>query len=115
MRLLTYLLLGLAAIVVVALSVANRHIVTVFTSPDLGAYGIPATPEYQVPLFVVALACGTVGFILGALREYLREGRHRRSAAQRAREIGRLQREMDAFKTTTQHDADDEIIALTSR
>lgn len=115
MRLVNYILLGLIAIVVIALSLANRHVVTVYTSPDLSAYGVPATPDYQIPLFVVALLCGTVGFILGALREYLREGRHRRAASQRGREIGKLQREMETLRGSQQRDEDDEIIALTSR
>jgi hypothetical protein len=114
MRTVSYAVLGLAALVVLLLSVANRHAVTVNLAPDLSEYGVAAAPSYVVPLFAVALACGGVGFILGALREYLRESGVRAAASARRREIGRLQREVDALKSKTQ-DEDDEIIALTSR
>jgi len=115
MRLLTYLVLGVAALVVIAWSVANRGAVTVAAAPDLTAYGLPATPSYEVPLFALALGFGALGFILGAAREYLREGRVRRRASDARREADKLQREVATLKRRQNLDEDDEIIALTAR
>ncbi len=115
MRLLTYLVLGIVALAVIAWSVANRGAVTVATAPDLTAYGLPATPSYDVPLFALALGFGAIGFILGAAREYLREGRVRRRAAEARREAEKLQREVATLKRNQNLDEDDEIIALTAR
>jgi hypothetical protein len=114
MRILSYALVAVTALAVLLLSIANRHLVTVNLAPDLTEYGVVAAPSYVVPLFVVALAFGGVGFILGALREYLRETGVRAAASARRREIGKLQREVASLRSKGQ-DEDDEIIALTSR
>ena len=115
MRLLTYILLGAAALVAIAWSVANRGAVSVALGPDLSAYGLPALPSYEIPLFVFALACGAVGFVLGAAREYIREHRLRRRAAEARREVDKLEREVATLKRQQKLDEDDEIIALTAR
>jgi hypothetical protein len=114
MRSLNLVVLAVAGLVVLLLAIANRQVVAVNLAPDLVDYGAPAAPTFAVPLYVVALVCGAVGFILGALREYLRESGLRADSNARRREVGKLQREVDALKTKTQ-DEDDEIIALTSR
>lgn len=115
MRFLTYLLLAVAAVVVVTLSVANRGAVGVSLWPDVTAYGLPTAPRANIPLFLVALGSGAIGFVLGAAREYLREARQRRVAAEARREVGKLKREVESLKSKQQMDEDDEIIALTSR
>lgn len=115
MRVITYLLLALFAIFVIGLSVANRHYIEVNSAPDFTAYGLPASPSFGLPLYLVALLCAAIGFILGTAREYLREGRIRRRSAERRRELGRLQQEVEALKSRANIDEDDEIIALTSR
>lgn len=115
MRILTYVLIALVALVVIGLSVANRHVVDVGVAPDFTAYGLPASPRYELPLYVLALGCGALGFILGAAREYVREARLRRRAAEARREVGELKREVSKLKRDQNLDEDDEIIALTSR
>jgi uncharacterized integral membrane protein len=115
MRFITYPLLTIAALVVIMLSVANRAPVGVTLWPDLTDYGVPASPGADVPLFLLALGCGAVGFVLGAAREYLREARVRRAAAAARKEVGALKREVENLKSKQQMDEDDEIIALTSR
>ena len=115
MRFLRYAFLVLAAVVVVILAIANRHIVTVYGWPDLTAYGVPAAFELRLPLFIIALLAGAIGFLFGAFREYLREAKHRRASAERRRELGKLQRQVDELKRQQNLDEDDEIIALTSR
>jgi uncharacterized integral membrane protein len=115
LRYLRYLLLAIIALIVVALSVANRGPVDVTAWPDLTAYGAPLAPVFSIPLYIVALGCGAIGFIIGAAREYLREARFRRRAAEARREVAMLQGEVKSLKRSQQLDEDDEIIALTSR
>jgi hypothetical protein len=115
MRLVSYAAAIIGAVVVVFLSVANRHSVQVFGSPNFTDYGAAPPPSWEAPLFAVALVCGSLGFVLGAAREYVREARFRRSAVVKGREVGKLQREVEALKGAANRDEDDEIIALTSR
>jgi uncharacterized integral membrane protein len=115
MRYLTYIFAIGGAAVTVFLSVANRHSVQVFGTPNFTEYGAATPPSWEAPLFVVALAAGALGFVLGAAREYVREARYRRSAVVKGREVGKLQREVEALKGAANRDEDDEIIALTSR
>lgn len=117
MRFLSFLLIGLLTVAVIVLSVANRQLVKVNLTPDFTAYGVPPSPSHDVPLFVVALACGTLGFILGAAREYLREARLRREAKRRNRELGELKREVDTLKGAQQQAGgeDDDLLLLSSR
>ncbi|MFN3615188.1 MAG: DUF1049 domain-containing protein [Rubrimonas sp.] len=115
MRYVNYLIYGVLAVLGLGLSIANRDAVTVTLAPDFTAYGLPPSPAFEAPLFAVALACGALGFIVGAAREYLREGRHRRAAAAARREAALLKNEVQTLKGKQKVDEDDEIIALTSR
>jgi uncharacterized integral membrane protein len=115
MRYVTYAFALIGAALTVFLSVANRHVVQVFATPDFTEYGAAPPPGWEVPLYLVALGAGVLGFVLGAAREYVREGRIRRRAVVTGREVGRLQREVEALKGAGKRDEDDEIIALTSR
>lgn len=117
MRLLSYLLFFVLTLVIITLAISNRQMVRVNFIPDFTAYGVPPSPGHDVPLFAVALVCGTAGFILGAAREYLRESRLRREAKRRNRELGALKREVDALKGAQKQpeDDDDDLLLLTSR
>jgi uncharacterized integral membrane protein len=101
-RFLTYILLIPFAIVIVALSVANRAPVT-FSLDPIGsvAPGWSATGPLYVFLFVAVI----VGIVVGGIAAWLRQGRWRhaaraeRAANERLRsEIGRLRQQVE---TTT--------------
>jgi uncharacterized integral membrane protein len=117
MRFLSYTVFFVLTFVIIMLAVANRQLVRVNLIPDFTAYGVPASPDHEVPLFSVALICGTLGFILGAAREYLRESRLRRESRKRGKELGALKREVDALKGAQKQpeDDDDDLLLLTSR
>ncbi len=115
MRFVSYVLLAIAAVVVVMLSVANRSYVDVMMWPDMTDYGLPTSPRASVPLFLLALGFGALGFVLGAAREYIREARVRRAAAAARKEVSQLKREVETLRSRNNVDEDDEIIALTSR
>ncbi len=115
MRVVNFLIAAFFAAIIVGLSVANRQIVEVNVAPDFTDYGVAASPSFGAPLYLIALLFAAIGFIIGTAREYLREGRIRRRSAERRRELGRLQQEVEELKSRANLDEDDEIIAMTSR
>lgn len=110
MRIIIRILLILFAIAILAVSLANRQSVTLALGPDLGAYGLPAAPTLTLPLFLIVLGVAGIGFILGAGREYFREGRHRRTASERAQQVAALRRENAALRERVPGDETDRII-----
>ena len=89
-------LIGLpAAVVVVALAVANRQMVTFSIDP------FSATdPLYtlQVPLFMLLLAAVFVGIVCGGIASWLSQGKWRRAAKEARAEGTRLKQEREALK-----------------
>jgi uncharacterized integral membrane protein len=99
-RFLTYLVLVPIAIVIIALSVANRAIVT-FSLDPIGAIapGWSATGPLYVFLFIAVI----VGIVIGGVAAWIRQGRWRHAArAERAAneklraEIGRLRQQIES-------------------
>ena len=91
------------------LAVANREAVTLHLLPQGLDRVMPLSIE--LPLFVVILASVVVGMVLGYLLEWLREHKHRRRAAQKAREAARLNREVAQLRKETGRPEDD-VLAL---
>lgn len=110
-RRLKFLFVFLFALVIGVLSVANSGPVTVKAWPDLSDYGVSAAPEATLPLFIFGLFCGLVGFLLGAAREWAREGRIRRTARQARKEAAALRAKVDAMADEKSED----LPALSSR
>lgn len=92
---------ALVAIVIVVLAVANGAPVEVRAWPDLTNWGVPAPPVFAAPLFVVGVACGLVGFLLGAAREYVRERGVRAEAREKAREAALLKAKVEKLTEET--------------
>jgi len=109
MRTIKLILLALILIAVVMLALANRQTVTLNLLPE-GLSGIlPMSRE--VPLYLVSLVSIAVGLLLGYILEWLREYKHRKRAAAKAREAAQLNREVDRLrKQTAKHD--DDVLAL---
>jgi uncharacterized integral membrane protein len=104
-RTLKLLLLAIILVVLVVVALANRELVTLNLLPAGMARVMQVS--VQVPLFVVGLAGVIVGMLIGYIFEWLREHKHRRRAAQKAREAKQLNAEMDRLrKTTGKHDDD---------
>lgn len=78
------------AVVIVALAVANRQIVTVSYDP-LG--GSDPALAVSLPLFLVILLSLIAGVILGGAAAWLRQGKWRKAARVRESEAARLRRE----------------------
>jgi uncharacterized integral membrane protein len=75
-RFLTLFILVPIAIVVITLSVANRHNVTFSLDP----FGAPPTLSFAAPLFVFLFAALVLGVVFGGVATWLRQGRWRRLA-----------------------------------
>ncbi|MEM7545518.1 MAG: LapA family protein [Pseudomonadota bacterium] len=112
MRTLKFVLAALVALIILILAIANGADVSVKLWPDLTDYAVPAAPSVSLPLFIVGLSCGLVGFLLGAAREWAREGKIRSTARHARKEAAALKAKVDEL---TKDSADDDIPALPSR
>lgn len=88
-RLVTILILVPLAIILIALSVANRMSVTVTFDPFNP--GNPAL-SYTAPLFVWLFATLLIGLIIGGIITWLAQGKHRKKVKSQKLEIADLQR-----------------------
>lgn len=86
-RVLTIVVLVPLAIILIALAVANRGAVT-FTIDPFN----PGNPGLSVewPLFVLLFVALAVGLVLGSIATWLRQGRYRKAARERASEVRAL-------------------------
>lgn len=112
MRTLKFICAAIIAIIIVILAVANAADVSVRLWPDLTDYAVPAAPSITIPMFAVGLICGLVGFLLGAAREWAREGKVRSTARQAKKEAAALKAKVDEL---TKDSGDDDLPALPSR
>lgn len=109
MRTFKLILLALILIAIVMLAVANREMVTLNLMPQALSGVLQAS--VQLPLFLVSILSILVGMVIGYLFEWLREHKHRRRAADAAREAERMRRERDRLRQQTGR-ADDDVLAL---
>ncbi|MGR3463323.1 lipopolysaccharide assembly protein LapA domain-containing protein [Limimaricola sp.] len=105
---------GIVAICLVILGLANRGMVTLRLLPEglSGLFGI--TPALTMPLYAVVLIGVALGLLIGFVWEWLREYRHRAAARKRAREVNRLEREVDRLRHE-KHEGQDDVLALVDR
>ena len=81
------------AIIVIALSVANRNVVPLTFDPFT-----PGNPLLTVtaPLFMYLFASLLAGLIIGSVITWLAQGRHRKAARQAAADVAMLRKEAQA-------------------
>lgn len=111
MRAIKFALVAVFAVLIVILFFANGDNVDVSYWPNMSDYGLPASPVHSVPLFGVAFVAGIIGFALGSLREFVREGSIRRDRSRTKKEAAKLKAKIDEM---TRED-DDDIPALPAR
>ncbi len=100
-RFLTYVILVPLAIVAIALSVANREVVT-FSLDPFGA----ASPRWSLtaPLFVFLFAALALGVLVGGVATWMRQHRWRQAARSERANAQQLRHEVDRLRqraTTT--------------
>ncbi|MEQ9039334.1 MAG: lipopolysaccharide assembly protein LapA domain-containing protein [Silicimonas sp.] len=110
MRYVRYLVLGVIAVVLIIIAVANRGPLTLRLLPvELeGLFGL--SWQVTLPAFLILLAAVLVGVLLGFVWEWVREHRFRAEAVAERRERERLEREIR--KTAPRQEKGDDVLAL---
>lgn len=113
-RYMRYVLLAVLAIVLLTVAMANREIVTLNALPaDMAAFA-KLNYALSLPLYLVIFGSIVAGLMIGFVWEWFREHRYRSSAKERAREIMRLERELEALRREAPVPQDD-VLALLDR
>lgn len=111
MRYIRYAFLGVLAVVLVAIAMANRSMVDLQLLPDQLAALLSFQAGISVPVFLVFFAGIVAGLLIGFFWEWLREHKHRAAAAERKAELRRLERELK--RTQAERDKHkDEVLAI---
>ena len=111
MRYLRYLVLGLIAIGLVIIALANRASVLLSLIPEVLGGLLGFNVKINVPLFIVIFLGVGVGLLIGFVWEWLREMKHRNAAKSEYRRVVLLEREVTKLKTGTAKEQGD-ILAI---
>lgn len=114
MRFLRLLFLGLLALCLLTVALANRAPVTVNLLPDEIAAFAGVAPSASLPLFLVIFAGIVAGVVIGFVWEWFREHKHRAEAATQRREREKLEREVSRLKPASERQQDDVLALLES-
>lgn len=90
MKLFSWLFIVLLGLAVIVLSIGNKD------SVAFSLYPLPF--ELDLPLFVLILAGGFIGVLLGSLRTWIADGKARSASRAHKQEVLRLQAELDRLK-----------------
>ncbi len=111
-RYIRLIVLGLLGLGLLTIALANRAPVELRLLPgDLAAL-TGLTWGIEVPLFLVIFGGIVAGVLIGFVWEWFREHGHRATAAQKAREVARLERELAVLKDSSSVPAQDDVLAL---
>ncbi len=94
-RFLIYLLLVLLAVIAIALSVANRDVVTFSLDP----FGAPS-PRWSLtaPMFMFLFAALALGVVVGGVATWTRQSKWRRAARRERANAQQLRSEIDRLR-----------------
>lgn len=96
-------------------AVANRDMVTVYPWPDMTDYGVTPSPAYDLPLFALPLGGLAVGFVLGVIWEFFREGATRRKLRLAARDAENRAKEAEKRASPSgKTEADEDLKAISA-
>lgn len=102
---------ALVAICLVIVAMGNATPVQLHAMPGWLADLVGVSPDITLPLYAVIFAGMAFGLMIGLIWEWLREHKHRVAMRQRAREVNRLEIEMNRMHRE-KHDGKDEVLAL---
>ncbi len=111
MRILRTVFWAIIGLCLIVIGLANRGFVTLRVLPEALGDLVGVSPDIELPLYMVILFGVAIGLLVGFVWEWLREHKHRAEARMRAREVGRLEREVDRLKTE-KHEGEDDVLAL---
>ena len=110
MRVIRLLFLGVLAVVLITVAMANRGPLSVRMLPPEVSRLVGFDWEITLPTFVVLFVAGVIGLALGFLWEWLREHKHRARAASERKERQRLEQEFS--KSGYSSASDDDVIEI---
>ncbi len=111
MRFIKYLFLGVVALVLIVVAVANRQPVELQLLPEDLATFVPFSGQITIPLFLVIFGGILVGLLVGFVWEYLREFKIRSNLSKTNKQVRHLEREVGKLREKT-GEGKDEILAL---
>lgn len=115
MRYVKIIVLGLLALLLLTLSLANMGPVTLRLLPEEMGEFLGYNPTLDLPLFLVILAGVTMGLLIGFVWEWLREHRYRAAAARAQRQAEKLEAKLGAKGQTGAGESDDVLALLDER
>lgn len=110
MRYIRFVVLGVIALVLVVVAVANRQVVALRLLPQELTEAVGLNIGLELPLFLIMLICVGIGVMIGFIWEWLREYRFRAEGARARREASRMGREVAKLKTGDE--SGDEVLAI---
>ena len=110
MSFLRYLFLGVLALVLLVLALANRGLVTLRILPEDMGNMLGIEPSLTLPLFIVIFLAMGLGLLIGFVWEWMREHKHRAQVRTERAEKERLEREL--ARTQARSDQDDVLAIL---
>lgn len=114
MRFIRLLFIATLAIVLVAVALANRGMVTLNAFPaNFGQY-LGGDWSIQLPLFLVIFLAMVFGVVVGFIWEFLREAHIRRESRHRANQVAQLEREVNTLRDSHAAPRDD-VLAIVDR
>ena len=112
MRFIRLIFVAFLALVLVAVALANRQIVTLSLFPaNLGQF-LGGTWSVAVPLFLVIFLAFALGMLAGLLWEWMREAKIRKVARQRDRKVVQLENEVGQLRENHAAPRDDVLAIL---
>lgn len=110
-RTLRYVFLGLLAIMLLTVALANRTPVALRLLPDDMGAVLGLGGAIELPLFLVIFGGIVAGLLIGFVWEWFRESKYRSNSSSKTREVSRLERELAVLRDT-KPDPQDDVLAL---
>ncbi|WP_378944588.1 lipopolysaccharide assembly protein LapA domain-containing protein [Paracoccus sp. R86501] len=112
MRFIRLIFVALLALILVAVALANRQVVTLSLFPaNLGQF-LGGTWSVAVPLFLVIFVAFAFGMLAGLVWEWMREAKIRKVARQRDRKVVQLENEVGQLRENHAAPRDDVLAIL---
>ncbi len=112
MRFIRLIFVAFLALVLVAVALANRQVVTLSLFPaNLGQF-LGGTWSVAVPLFLVIFVAFALGMLAGLIWEWMREASIRKTARQRSRKVEQLENEVGQLRENHAAPRDDVLAIL---
>lgn len=110
-RTLRYVFLGVLALSLLTVALANRTPATLRLLPDGVGEFLGLGGSVELPLFLIIFAGIVAGLLIGFVWEWFREAKYRSTSSSKSREVTRLERELAVLRDT-RSEPEDEVLAL---